>query len=144
MHVRSLGSHNTIPAQSFVGRFALSPATEAEVHCPGGSLSAGRAQRDLRVRLDAGHSSSTANLQAAFSAAAVSPNQTPQRSGSDSITFPRILSPTPNHAQPAHNGQNGQPPGSGGLFGRGSSAFSTTLWPQQGQNGISGTHQMWG
>ena len=117
------------------------------MHCTGGSLSAGRTQRDLRVRLDASHSSSAANLQAAFSAAAASSNQALQRSGSDSITFPQMFSPAPNHAraaQPAHNGQNGQPPGSGGLFGMGSSAFSTTLWPQQGQNGISGTHQMWG
>jgi hypothetical protein len=93
--------------------------------------------------MDAGHSSSAANPQAAFLAAATMADEAWQRRGSNSITFPHAFSPMPTQAQPGHKGQNGQPLGSSVLFGMGSSAFSTTLWPQHGQNDISGTHQMW-
>ncbi len=109
----------------------------------GSSVTGGRPQRDVRVRLDAIHSSSAANLQAAFSAAAA-PGQVPQRSGGDGVTFPCVpgAAPDQERLRPA------QAPGSSGLFGSGHSAFSTTLWPHQmhpqGQNGISSTHQMWG
>ena len=116
-------------------------AFECGFVCAGAPLTGGRAQQDVRVRLDSTHSSSAANLQAAFSAAAGS-KQAPQRSGSDSITFPRMFSVAPD--QDRH--RPAPPVGSSALFGAaaGHSAFSTTLWPQQGQNGISGTHQMWG
>lgn len=102
-----------------------------------------RPQRDVRVRLDAAQSSSAANLQAAFSAAAA-PGQAPQRSGSEGVTFPRMFGAAldQERLRPA------QASGSSGLFGAGHSAFSTTLWPHQmhppGQSGISSTHQMWG
>ena len=109
----------------------------------GGSLTGDCPQRDVRVRLDAMHSSSAANLQAAFSAAPA-PTQAPQRSGSAGVTFPGMAGAVPDQERP----RPAQAPGSSGLFGAGHSAFSTTLWPHQmhpqGQSGISSTHQMWG
>ena len=97
----------------------------------------------MRVRLENGHSSSAANLQAAFSGLPAAPAQLQQRSGSDSVTFPRMFGAAPDLERPQH----GLPPGSSGLFGPGPGTFATTLWPQahgQRQDGISGTHQMWG
>lgn len=98
------------------------------------------------------HSSSAANLQAGFSGAGAGPGQPgqqplPRRAGSEGLTFPRMFSPAPDLERPQPRPPQQLPPGSSGLFGQGANAFASTLWPQthgQGQNGISGTHQMWG